>query len=952
VFERSALIALVLVTSLIGACVKGEATPDTAITADAGDAQGTDTGDAQVGDTGCTGCVVDGQCVGVGELCPNDSDPLDCTESRCAAGAPPQCGLFPAAAAASCGAPGCGGTCTGEQGATCDLGDDPEPGCANVNLIFTSSTTAPVDSGLGALDAHCAERAEAASLPGTRWVAWASAAGTGNKAWDRLNGASGWVRVGDHRPVAATVQDLRAGELLFPPLTDETGTEVTHYLVATGTRADGAAGGANCGGWNSAEAVDSLVIGHVGAGSRRWTEHEEVPCDTELRVVCLQADFEGSVSPPSPPVQTRRAFVSAGSFSAGDGVAAADALCQAEAGSGAAPPGTYRAFLATNNASPLSRMSDGPPWARADGLIVFGTSDPGVITAPLAQQLDGTFTGAVAWVGTTDPTGVGSDTCSDWENGMGQARPVFSGFGHSDWLGVRADPQSCGVGARLWCLQDNSDPVTGCVSNGDCDDGLTCTVDSCTDGTCVHALQSGFCAIPGTGCVTSGTLAPTGECQACNPATSTSSWSEAMNGTPCDDGDAATTDDMCDAGACVGTGAQACTSSLDCQDGVSCTDDICTANGCSNPVNNGCLIGGLCFLDGEVNADNACLSCDSAINPNAWTGSGCANLAFTLSSTVLPTFLTLGAADQLCNDAAPPGLSGEFVAWLSSTEATAESRIPMSARGWVRADGLPVADQRQALLEGRFWYPPVLDAMGAEPFDANTTVWTGTTLGGGAASDTCANWTMADAGTSGVVGIRGAAGELFTSAGEAWCSDLGALLCLQTTINAPVSLPPAPANAWQAFVSSPIATLPDGGISALDAHCQADAAGLSGTFQAFVAPSGASASSRFTPGPDNWYDPTGVQITASPSDIASADARLLGALWRDATGGEVPSYDYVMTGAMTPDAPGSPGTTCNNWLDPSGNGNTTRAGYTEPGWMGDTLTSCSNFRVYCFQSGP
>ena len=56
------------------------------------------------------------------------------------------------------------------------------------------------------------------------------------------------------------------------------------------------------------------------------------------------------------------------------GIAAADALCTSEA-TAAGLPGTYRAFLATKQASAMSRFDlGGAPWVRVDGVVLATTA--------------------------------------------------------------------------------------------------------------------------------------------------------------------------------------------------------------------------------------------------------------------------------------------------------------------------------------------------------------------------------------------------------------------------------------------------------------------------------------------------------------------------------------------------------------------------------------------------
>ena len=88
----------------------------------------------------------------------------------------------------------------------------------------------------------------------------------------------------------------------------------------------------------------------------------------------------------------------------------------------------------------------------------------------------------------------------------------------------------------------------------DCDDGNACTTDACDAiAGCGHAAVS---CDDGNGC-TDDSCDPAVQCVRTN------------NSAPCDDHDACTLTDACEAGACVGSAVVAC------QDSDACTADIC-----------------------------------------------------------------------------------------------------------------------------------------------------------------------------------------------------------------------------------------------------------------------------------------------------------------------------------------------------------------------------------------
>ena len=100
-------------------------------------------------------------------------------------------------------------------------------------------------------------------------------------------------------------------------------------------------------------------------------------------------------------------------------------------------------------------------------------------------------------------------------------------------------------------------PCRRCATLADCDDGSTCTIDSCVSARCMHTPTTGSC----------------------------------------NDGDACTLNDTCSGGACIGT-------PMDCNDSDPCTDDLCSAGACSHPFNTApCTDGDACTSDDRCSGD-------------------------------------------------------------------------------------------------------------------------------------------------------------------------------------------------------------------------------------------------------------------------------------------------------------------------------------------------------------
>ena len=353
---------------------------------------------------------------------------------------------------------------TGVDGGTdagpADSGADADAGGPSPNYAFVTSTTvvpgelhlvSGASDGLDGADILCNQAAAAASLPGT-YVAWLSTSSV--NALDRLAGARGWVRT-DGTPFADQHTMLIGGAHWFPLNRDETGAVATG-LVVTGTGSSGTASGTACSDWSST--TGSAIGGAAQEMGRFWTSGKVPPCTGVIstRLYCFGIDENVAVQPPQ--AAGRLAFVSSATFQPGPsaGIDAADTLCQGEA-STAGLPGDYKALLAADGATALSRFdTGGQMWVRTDG-IPFGTLGDllsGSLPTSINVQADGTtYTSqGFALTGANNPNVAGTvaGTCDDWQVTSGNAQggavlapsSFFAGFS-----------PSCSSGAVVYCFQ-------------------------------------------------------------------------------------------------------------------------------------------------------------------------------------------------------------------------------------------------------------------------------------------------------------------------------------------------------------------------------------------------------------------------------------------------------------------------------------------------------------------
>jgi hypothetical protein len=130
----------------------------------------------------------------------------------------------------------------------------------------------------------------------------------------------------------------------------------------------------------------------------------------------------------------------------------------------------------------------------------------------------------------------------------------------------------------------NEPDGTACPS-----DGISCHVNQCMGGACAHTLQPATCLIAGA-CVAEGTQNPINDCQSCQSAVSTTSWSTKPDGASCT------------------------------PSSKSCLAALCMAGACTHPqLTNTCLVGGVCYKPGDKDPADSCQDCSPGDSMTAWT---------------------------------------------------------------------------------------------------------------------------------------------------------------------------------------------------------------------------------------------------------------------------------------------------------------------------------------------
>jgi hypothetical protein len=171
----------------------------------------------------------------------------------------------------------------------------------------------------------------------------------------------------------------------------------------------------------------------------------------------------------------------------------------------------------------------------------------------------------------------------------------------------------------------------GGTSNS-CNDGISCTTDTCSSGSCSNEISSGWCLIGGSACYSDGTDNPSNSCEECVAAGDQGNWTDKSNGTSCGTSSCATD-------ACCGDGENWCnypstTCTRTCSSGTcgscSTTTGVCApSESCDQSCGATCDGASDCSATSQCSGtiyqtrSNSCTSgCDC--NYGSWSNATCA----------------------------------------------------------------------------------------------------------------------------------------------------------------------------------------------------------------------------------------------------------------------------------------------------------------------------------------
>jgi len=315
----------------------------------------------------------------------------------------------------------------------------------------------------------------------------------------------------------------------------------------------------------------------------------------------------------------------------------------------------------------------------------------------------------------------------------------------------------------------------------------------------------------------------------------------------------------------------------------------------------------------------------------------------------------LAGADAKCAGlAASAGLpTGTYKAWLSTSTVNAVSRLG-SARGFVRPDGAPIADQISDLTSGKILNPIELDETGTnQRFPENSDVWTGSTNDGTlGSSGACDDWTSVSGSVFGENGHFDGGPSVWSDAGGFSCNDGSQLHLYCFDVSHTSTLTYTPVAGRVAFVSSGNFD-PSTGISSADSLCQFEAtsAGLANptTFLALLSTSTASAAARFdmSIGSMPFVRPDGIKIADAPS---LASGNISSGIWQLADGTYFNGFNRnTWTGSTAPNTTGALTDTCNDWSSKAGSGIIGNAIETAIWWDELKNSTCPSLPVFCLE---
>lgn len=349
--------------------------------------------------------------------------------------------------------------------------------------------------------------------------------------------------------------------------------------------------------------------------------------------------------------------------------------------------------------TPNATCSDGDPCTINDhcdnGICLSGSklecNDQNVCTADSCDQLSGTCTYLPL------PEGQGcndgdactqGDACKGGACKSGPNKPCVDGdpctndscnsaTGACEYKFAAFNGQPCDDGNKCTKNETCIETAGKCVSTAvvDCNDGNPCTIDTCDKNAgCVYSSADGIACDDANSCTVGDTCSQKAckpgklSCNDSNPCTidtcnvQGSCVFKPSVGLGCDDGNACTNDDKCDASA-------SCAGNLSsCDDKNACTSDTCDAvTGCKNSLTSGACDDGNTCTEGDLCKQGVCSpGKDKCDDGNACTVDSCNNETAKCIHTPQPFASTCSVKGNIC--AAAIGICGSDGSCVASAK--------------------------------------------------------------------------------------------------------------------------------------------------------------------------------------------------------------------------------------------------------------------------------------------
>lgn len=346
--------------------------------------------------------------------------------------------------------------------------------------------------GLGAMDARCQTKAEAAGLDGT-WLALLSASGQSARARLAAAGALGPFYTMASRLVALDLIELFDGAVNAPIFLDEFGKPaINPYEVWTATLPDGSYAGNSYGDWTNF--IGKARTGLDTSVDSKWLSWVERSGIYSASLYCVRSSREPVFTPPEPPALTHTIFLSSVAYDGNfGGLEGADAECERLATAAGMGGRTWRAILSDSDAAARDRiMISGPVFNMNDDFVAADFDDlfdGGTAAFVRFDENGDLWQDQLVWTGSypngTPYSAAGPSAYkSDWTSSDGWAMAGETLELGAKWI---SSTLNAGWPARLYCIDqapgssfsDTWDPgdsfgdaLAACDFNGDGKDDL------------------------------------------------------------------------------------------------------------------------------------------------------------------------------------------------------------------------------------------------------------------------------------------------------------------------------------------------------------------------------------------------------------------------------------------------------------------------------------------------